>query len=351
MTSRRLLLKVRAEDGCPLYEPGDQLVLHLPGVVTQASSAVCALTVAAFLREQDASQCPKVHRGNWPETFRCPRAERPVLFTVEPVEEEPAPPPPDRFTTADLPNAISQLRRIPVFRALSDGFLATVARNLETQRFSPGSVLVEKGHPGQGFFILVEGEVEIVGYAAEKMKSVVNVLEAPACFGEISLLTGSLTAASVTARTEVTVFVLSAADFHCMLRQHSEMAQRFTRLLATRVESANSLIVQAGNQGFRGKLSVMNVATVLQVLSEARQSGQLCVSADRDQATIGYNDGRVFSARFGELQGAEAVFALLSWEHGDFWLETGLVPERDEVHMGVTGLLLEGMRRIDEGES
>ncbi|MEL6186574.1 MAG: cyclic nucleotide-binding domain-containing protein, partial [Myxococcota bacterium] len=273
MTSRRLLLKVRAEDGCPLYDAGDQLVLHLPGIVTHASSAVCALTVAAFLKDVDGADCPRARSDAWPETFRCPRADRPVLFSVEPVEERPASAPPARFDTEDLPNAVLQLRRIPVFRALSDGFLSELARHLETQRFEPGSVLVEKGHPGQAFFMLIEGEVEIVGYADEKMKSVVNVLEAPSCFGEISLLTGSLTAASVTARTAVTVFVLPSTDFQRMMREHADMAQRFTRLLATRVESANSLIVRAGSQGFRGKLSVMNAATVLQVLAEARQSG------------------------------------------------------------------------------
>lgn len=348
MASRRVLFRVKAERGCPLFSAGDQMVLHLPGVDAGGSSAVCAFTIAKFLTDASGSGCPDtpspVDRG----TLQCPRRENPVVFEVESVIERHTPTPIMSAPTDDLPFTVSQLRRLHVFRALSASFLGQLAQKLSTERYATGSVILERGQVGRAFFVLLEGEVEVIGFAQGQFSGVVNSLKAPNCFGEMSLLTGSPTAARVVARSEVMVLVLEEDDFHRMLRDPA-MAQRFTRLLAARVESANSHIVREGSLAFRGKLSVMSVSTVLQVLAEARRSGCLHLRSDEKSATVGYNDGRIYNASCGHQRGPAAVFKMLTWEHGDFWLDVEPIPQFDEVEIGVMGLLLEGMRRIDEG--
>jgi CRP-like cAMP-binding protein len=327
------------------------MVLHLPGVDAGASSAVCALTVAKFLAEADKSACPSTPSPLDRGELRCPRAERPVLFDVETVPETHQPTPIDAVATGDLPAAVAHLRSVPVFRALPASFLGLVASRLQIERYAPGSIILEKGQPGRAFFVIAEGEVEVVGYAEEEVAGVIHTLKERDCFGEMSLLTGAPTIARVVARTEVVVQTLDADFFDRMLRDHPFMAARFARILASRLIASNYLLVREGSQAFRGKLSVMGVSTVLQVVSEARRSGRLHLRAPGGrEASIAFRDGRVVDAELDELQGAEAVYAALTWEAGDFWLEPSDVPEDDDGGMGVMGLLLEGMRRIDEGK-
>lgn len=326
------------------------MVLHLPSVDAGASSAVCALTVAKFLAEVQGDRCPDVLSPIDRGELRCPRAERPVIFEVEAVAERHTPTPILSVPTDDLPAAVAQLRSVPVFRALPASFLGELAQQLRIERYAPGSVIMEKGLPGEAFYVIAEGEVEVVGQTDQEVSGLVHVLKERDCFGEMSLLTGFPTVARVVARTEVAVQVLDAELFDRMLRDHPFMASRFARLLATRLIAANYLLVREGSQGFRGKLSVMGVSTVLQVVAEARRSGRLRFrSPPGDEAWVAFREGRVYDAECGARRGAEAVFALLSWEAGDFWLESQPVPEVDRVEVGVMGLLLEGMRRIDEG--
>lgn len=350
MTSRRVILRVRAESGCPLFSAGDQMVLHLPGVDVGASSAVCALTVAHFLAQADRGACPDtpspIERGE----LRCPRTIRPVLFDVDAVPEHHEPTPIERVVTDDLPSAVARLRAVPVFRALPASFLGQVAQNIRLETYAPGSIILERGQAGHAFFVIAEGEVEVVGYADQEVTGVVHTLKERDCFGEMSLLTGAPTIARVVARTEVVVQALDAAFFDRMLRDHPFMAARFARLLASRLIASNYLLVREGSQAFRGKLAVMGTSTVLQVVAEAHRSGRLRLRAPSgDEAWIGYREGRIYDAELGALRDAEAIYAALAWEEGDFWLEAGPIPEVDRVEMGVMGLLLEGMRRLDEG--
>ena len=50
----------------------------------------------------------------------------------------------------------------------------------------------------------------------------------------------------------------------------------------------------------------------------------------------------------GNYTGDEAVFELLSWEAGSFQVKMGVEPPSRTINKGWSGLLLEGMRRIDE---
>jgi hypothetical protein len=111
---------------------------------------------------------------------------------------------------------------------------------------------------------------------------------------------------------------------------------------------ANFLLVREGSKSFSGKLSVMNLVTVLQVLSDSNRSGTLVVDRDGMKATIGFNNGHVFQVEYAGKYGEDALYDMIAWEDGDFYLDPAQVPIHDGVKSGVMGLLMEGMRRLDE---
>lgn len=345
------MLRVVEEDGCPLFSQGDQMVLDLPEVDLNSSQKVCALTVAHYLAGLDKSPCADLEAPASQSSLLCPRAHRPVRFEVEPVEEARKVSPPEGDLVRDITAAVAHLRSIPIFRPLPAAFLSRLAHRIRTEVKEDGELILQKGHPGDAFFVVREGKVEVMDFADTKMASVVTTLKAGDCFGEMSILTGAPVAANVRARGHVELYALTKEDFEHLLRDNPFMAARFTRLMAQRLVAANFRIVQEGKKSFSGKLSVMNLPTVLQVLADTRRSGTLVVEGyDRRRGEVAFAQGDLFDAHLEGLSGEEAIYALLSWQEGDFAFDAGRVPTEDRVKSGVMNLLLEGMRRLDEAE-
>ncbi|HJL42688.1 MAG TPA: DUF4388 domain-containing protein [Myxococcales bacterium LLY-WYZ-16_1] len=349
MTSRRVVMKVRAESGCPLFQAGDHMVLDLPGVDSGSSTRVCILAAAKFLQEVDTSKCEETRSPMEKGEFRCPRSRLPVIFDVEAVEERHQPKISLGNLRDDIPGAVAHLRSIPIFRALPAGFLAQLAHRIRVERYPSGETVLQKGHLSPAFFVVVEGTAEVVAFADEEVSAVVRSLKEKDCFGEMSLLTGAPAAASVVATNEMTVYSISKDDFDQMLRENPFMASRFTRLMASRLLAANFLLVKEGSKSFSGKLSVMSLPTVVQTLSESGRSGTLMLEgSDGGRGQIGFCEGRIFEALLADQSGEEAFYELLTWKQGDFWFDPRKVPSEDLIQNSVMGLMLEGMRRMDE---
>jgi CRP-like cAMP-binding protein len=349
MSSRRAILKVRAESGCPIFQAGDHMVLDLPGVDVGASAGICALAIAKFLADVDASGCDTTESPLEKGEFRCPRSRLPVIFDVEAMPEMQEPERRISNLRDDIPAAVKHLRSIPIFRALPASFLAQLAHRIRVEDYGMGETILQKGHLAPAFFVVVSGNAEVVAFAEEEVSAVVRALKEKDCFGEMSLLTGAPAAASVVSTSDLRVYSISKEDFDQMLRENPFMASRFTRLMASRLLAANFLLVKEGSKSFSGKLSVMSLPTVVQVLSESSRSGTLVLEAyDGKKGKIGFSEGRIFEAGLGSLEGEEAFYELLRWRNGDFWLDPRAIPSEDQIKTGVMGLMLEGMRRMDE---
>lgn len=102
------------------------------------------------------------------------------------------------------------------------------------------------------------------------------------------------------------------------------------------------------SEGIRGSLADMGVVELLQPLGQNRKTCSLFVEQGEAHGAIYLQDGMVIHAEQGDLQGAEAVYSILGWADGQF--EILLRPWSGDPSMmeSVEGLLLEGMRRMDE---
>jgi hypothetical protein len=71
--------------------------------------------------------------------------------------------------------------------------------------------------------------------------------------------------------------------------------------------------------------------------------------ADGKKGEILFCDGMIFDARFGEVLHEEAFYELLKLREGDFELDPNFRPSEQVIQVSPESLLLEGMRRFDEG--
>ena len=345
------MLRVVEEDGCPIFRAGDQMVLDLPGVDIGASKQVCVLVIQKLLAEHQPFICEESGLEDLPRKFVCPRAFAPVQFEVEALPDVLPGPPSTQDMLQDISAAVGYLRSVPIFAPLPAPFLSQLARRIRVERYNVGEKVLEKGQPARAFFVIREGVLEIRDFAEGEVSSVVTHLRGRDCFGEMSLLTRSPIAATVVAMSQVVLYVIDKSDFESMLRENPFMAASFTRLMAARLAAANFRIVQEGMKSFSGKLSAMNLATVLQVLADTTRSGTLEVKTTRgERASVGFNRGDIFDIRCGEASGEDALVRIMPWTEGEFWLDARRIPEEDLIQTGVMTLLLESMRRLDEQE-
>jgi CheY-like chemotaxis protein len=102
--------------------------------------------------------------------------------------------------------------------------------------------------------------------------------------------------------------------------------------------------------GVSGSLREMSLPDMVQVLFHGRKSGSLKIRAREGRGgEIHFADGNVVDAFWGEIRGQDAFFAMLKVVDGEFSLDPSFRASGRMIHQSSEALLLEGMRRLDEG--
>ena len=107
-------------------------------------------------------------------------------------------------------------------------------------------------------------------------------------------------------------------------------------------------LIAREDRALEGDLSMMSLASIIQINCEERNQAQLVLNHQGSEAQIFFNEGDIIHAEVGNQTGDEAIYELLRWEDGSFRLKMDAEPSARTINKGWSGLLLEGMRRIDE---
>ncbi|MCA9643949.1 MAG: response regulator, partial [Myxococcales bacterium] len=128
-----------------------------------------------------------------------------------------------------------------------------------------------------------------------------------------------------------------------------ELITRVNMLLARRTQEriATSQPLSARTR-LSGSLEDMGVVDLLQTFEVSRKSGVAVIHDGARDAFVYFREGKVVDAELGRLRGEEAVYRALIWTEGSFEVEFRPVQNEDIVPTSTQGLLMEGMRRVDE---
>jgi len=103
-----------------------------------------------------------------------------------------------------------------------------------------------------------------------------------------------------------------------------------------------------GESVLRGSLAQMNVLDLLQSLDMGRKTCALTLSNNGDKCRMFFTDGQINHAEYGEVKGDEAVYKVLSWTAGNFEIDFKGSSQNQTITQSTQGLLLEGLRLLDE---
>jgi CRP/FNR family cyclic AMP-dependent transcriptional regulator len=122
---------------------------------------------------------------------------------------------------------------VPLFSACTKRDLSRIASLVNEIEVPKGKVLMRQGDSGRECYVIAEGTAS----AAMRGRGTAT-LGPGAVFGEMALLDQGPRTATVTAETDMQLFVLSSREFFSMLDAVPGVAQRIMRGLAARLREA-----------------------------------------------------------------------------------------------------------------
>ena len=124
-----------------------------------------------------------------------------------------------------------------------------------------------------------------------------------------------------------------------------ELVARIRMLLQRR---QREVINADEGRAFHGDLADMAIVDLIQVLELGGKSATVEFVNGERKATVYFRDGKIVDAELGRLVGEAAMYRLLTWSEGSFDVSFRTVRRKDAIEASNQGLLMEGMRRVDE---
>jgi cGMP-dependent protein kinase len=103
---------------------------------------------------------------------------------------------------------ISKLKKIYIFKNLSEAKLLSLSQIMKKERFAAGDVIFQENTQGDKFYLIHSGRVKVT-----KGNKFIRDLEAGSCFGEVALINSENRTATITALEESNCYTISKSQF------------------------------------------------------------------------------------------------------------------------------------------
>ncbi|MCB9678395.1 MAG: cyclic nucleotide-binding domain-containing protein [Alphaproteobacteria bacterium] len=135
------------------------------------------------------------------------------------------------MSSPTLEQIINFLLDTPMFGDLDANELSQVVHIMQVRTLAAGDVIFREAEPGDAWYVVYEGEVDVVKDAGDGRRVVAN-LGPRTCFGEMAILDGSPRSATVLAKTSVTAFRFPRVEFNELLGQGTLAAYKLVYQIA-----------------------------------------------------------------------------------------------------------------------
>jgi putative ABC transport system ATP-binding protein len=125
------------------------------------------------------------------------------------------------------------LKNCPLFAPLTPRTLSYVADKMRLEVYAPGAVVIRQGDPGEKFYLIRSGKVDVIHEDAGGHKTV-GTLGRSDFFGETALLTGQRRNATVAATETLEVYSLAKIDFQAVVMASASFEEELRKALFAR---------------------------------------------------------------------------------------------------------------------
>lgn len=233
------------------------------------------------------------------------------------------------------------------FKNIDKKNLDKVIHFFSLNTYKKGDIVIRTGAPSENFFIIVTGSVNVINDAG----ITISTLQKGDVFGEMSLICNDRASATIQVREDTSILSIDQSDFRKILDHFPTVQLYFSRLIAGRLNKANTIPVEDLTTGMIGNLSEIPAEALFQTLNMNSKTGILTVNQlSKGTARCSFRQGTLIKATYNGVAGEEAFYDILKEHKGRFRFTPGIPTEDFELpEIGYfMKLLMEGLRRIDE---
>lgn len=353
MEFKEAIFTVTEECSCPVYNIGDELKVEGITLSVPEAKPTCLKLVQNIIKitSGQATYQKFTPQGMQKSKFDCSGCDGLISFEFKKekgfatlhmkllaVAEQ-------RERMKHMDRFFDVLRQLEFFESLDDDGLRDLSAMLQLEEYGDNKVILSKGDPGTHLYIILEG---MVGVIADDGRTLSRI-GAGEIFGEMSLLSGEPVTTTIHTRAKTKLASLSSKDFKHTLNKFPVLQVFFYKML---VERAQVNTLRAGNisSGMSGELSEIDMIDLFQLINSSHKTGQVEFDLDNGKAFVLFNEGELIQARYNTFVGKEAFFNMLTRRSGKFTYTSGISTEAKRLNIidGFMGLIMEGLRRIDE---
>ena len=133
-----------------------------------------------------------------------------------------------RHATVDA----ARLRHVTLFTGLTDSTLSHIALGLTSEYFEAGHTVFHAGQPGDRFYLIARGRVEVIATNATGDEHLLEVLSDGDHFGELALLQDRPRTATIRTATPCVFLTMDRKDFLALVASTPEMGHMLERRMA-----------------------------------------------------------------------------------------------------------------------
>ncbi len=250
----------------------------------------------------------------------------------------------------ELSSMIHLLSDFAFFKNIDANNLEKVVNFFKVNKLDKGDIVIRKGDPGGNFYIIVSGSVNVINDRGMSISS----LSKGDVFGEMSLICNDCVGATIQVQEPSSILYIDRKNFQQILEQYPAVQLYFTRLLAKRLTTSNTIRGKDLSSGMIGNLAEIPAEALFQTLNMNNKTGILTINhLQKGTARFSFRQGSLIKAKYDTHIGETAFYEILKEQEGRFRFTPGIPTEDFEVpEIGYfMKLLMEGMRRLDEGRA
>jgi hypothetical protein len=237
------------------------------------------------------------------------------------------------------------LHQLEFFEPLDDDGLRDLSAMLQLKEYADNKVVLKKGSPGTHLYIILEGVVGVISDDGQTLSR----MGSGDIFGEMSLLSGEPVTTTIHTKTKTRLASLASKNFKHILNKFPVLQVFFYKKLVERTQ-VNSLCAGDISSEMSGELSEINMVDLFQLINSSQKTGRVEFDLDDGKAFVLFHDGELVQASYNTFVGKEAFFIMLAKQAGRFTYTSGISKKDKQLNVigGFMGLIMEGLRRIDD---
>jgi CRP/FNR family transcriptional regulator len=139
-------------------------------------------------------------------------------------------------------NLIGRLRSMRLFSSLSDAELSEVVKRTAIKEYKKNSVILHDVDTNEFMYMVLSGKVKVTRSTEEGKETILALHGAGEFFGEMTLIDGKTTRATVSAMEDSLIVLISKKDFTSLLTKQENFLNELLLILCSRLRDSWSRI-------------------------------------------------------------------------------------------------------------